>query len=251
MEMITICAPEGIPEIVPGSDIGSLAAAALQRAGMKVQAGDVLVVASKVVSKAEGCIVQKDAMVPSAFAMTAAELTGRPPEYMELVLRETSHVVKMAPGVIICRTHHGFVLANAGVDATNTGTDNVYLTLPKDPDASARVIALAVERCTGVRPAVVISDTFGRPWRKGQCDLAIGVCGMQALRDETDGGCDAEGRPLRYTKPAIADELAAAADLACGKSRNLPIALIRGLIAPAGEGTAVDLLYATDDDLFL
>ncbi|MDR0840825.1 MAG: coenzyme F420-0:L-glutamate ligase [Christensenellaceae bacterium] len=251
--MKTLCVHmlEGIPEIVPGTQLGPVIHQSITQNGLILCPNDVLVIKSKIVSKAEGCLFRKSDLEPSRFARQIAKTVGRPPEYIELVLHQSKSVVKMAPGVLICQTHHGFVLANAGVDATNTGKEDLYAALPSNPDASAREIGLYLAKVCGVQPAVIISDTFGRAWRTGQTDLAIGIFGMDALRDETMNGRDREGRPLYYTKSAVADELAGAAELLGGKDKALPVALIRGFPYTSADGSARALIYPPEEDLFL
>ncbi|MDL2213940.1 coenzyme F420-0:L-glutamate ligase [Clostridia bacterium OttesenSCG-928-O13] len=238
-----------MPQVKPGDDLAGLLATALGQSGLSPKAEDVLVVKSKIVSRAEGCLVAADEIVPSPFAQGVARLVGRPAAYVELALRQSRRIVKMAPGVLICQTHHGFVLANAGVDSTNTGGEGLYATLPENLDASARGIRMGLQQRLGAAPAVVISDTFGRAWRRGQTDLAIGLAGLDAFAET--GDTDAEGQVLRYTKPALADEVAAAADLVCGKSRNIPAALVCGVCFAPAEGAATDLLFPPQQDLFL
>ncbi len=209
MKAITVIPISGVPEIRPGADIGGEIANAMHRNGITLEAGDILVIKSKIVSKAEGRLVYQEDIVPSAFAVSAAKQTGRDPRYIELVLRESVRIVRMGTGVIISETRHGFVLANAGVDGSNAG-EGLYALLPEDPDASAAHIRAGLFEVFGVYAGVIISDTFGRPWREGQCDLAVGISGIAALRDET-GQKDAFGQTLHYTKAAVADELASAA----------------------------------------
>jgi coenzyme F420-0:L-glutamate ligase/coenzyme F420-1:gamma-L-glutamate ligase len=229
---------DGLPEIQPGDDLPGLLAAL-------VPAGPgVLVVAQKVVSKAEGRLVRLSDVEPSARALEIARAGDKDPRHVEVVLRETRRVVREGPGVLICETHHGLICANAGVDLSNAPGDDVAVLLPIDPDASARAIRarLAPEQ------AVLISDTFGRPWREGLVDVAIGVAGMAPLRDYK-GTQDLRGRELKITVMALADQLAAAAGLLMEKSAGRPAVWITGL-HPEGDGQLRDLLRPPDRDLF-
>ncbi len=248
MNAVTVVPIQGVPEIRPGADIGWEVARAMRECGLALVGGDIVVIKSKIVSKAERRLVFAKDIEPSAFAVSAAALTGREPRYMELVLRESVRIVRMGPGVIISETKHGFVLANAGVDGSNTGA-GVYALLPESPDASAANIRERLFDAFGVYAGVIISDTFGRPWREGQCDLAIGICGIAPLSDET-GTKDAYGNVLRYTKAAVADELAGAAELVCGKTENVPAALIRGYEFEARESAIDEVIMPMERDLF-
>ena len=209
--------------------------------------GDVLVVSSKAVSKIEGHMVRGEDVVPSAFAHVLAERIHREPVYCEIVLRESQDIVRMADGVVLCRTHHGFVLANAGVDASNC-PDGSFAILPPEPDASAARLRASVFARTGKTVAVILSDTFGRAWRIGQTDAAIGVAGMCPLRSYS-GTTDHQGRTLHWTYMADADELAAAAELVRGKDGRVPVVVIRGYEA-VGSGGISDLLMPPERDLF-
>ena len=209
---------------------------------------DILVVSSKIVSKAEGCIFSEADLLPSKFAVYLSGLTGKSPAYCELVLQESAGILRTAPGTVICRTHHGFVLANAGVDASNAGGTGRLLSLPRHPDLSAKRLGEQLSEYFQCHIGVIISDTFGRPWRKGQMDLAIGCWGLAPLCDYA--GCpDNDGRMLSRTCVAIADELAAAADLVAGKTNRIPGVIIRGYQF-TGEGNAQELLMPSHLDLF-
>ena len=221
--MISLVPLEGIPEVQPGDDLGELIAAALAAAGIGLTDEDVLVVTQKVVSKAEGRVVDLATVEPRPEAREWAERWGKDPRQVELVLRESAEVLRMADGgLIISRTHHGFVCANAGVDLSNTGGAELATLLPVDPDASARRLRERLGDLVGARPAVVISDSFGRPWRNGIVNVAIGAAGIEVLAD-LRGTPDAQGREMRATVIAVADELASAADLAGGKVEQLPV----------------------------
>ncbi len=233
----------GLPEVRPGDDLAALIAA-------RVALGpdDVLVVAHKVVSKAEGRVVALAGVEPSARARELAEPWGKDPRQVEVVLRETEELVRAERGVLICRTRHGFVCANAGVDASNTGAPEELVLLPLDPDASARALRAALPG----RPAVIVTDSFGRAWRHGQADVAIGVAGLAPLEDWR-GRPDADGREMRASWVAIADEAAGAADLVRTKDGGIPAAVVRGLgrhvTAEDGPGAAA-LLRSVAEDLF-
>lgn len=238
----------GIPEVHPGDDLVRLLLAALGRQSIALQNGDIIVVTQKVLSKAEGQLVKLDEVSPSAFAETIAKATRKDPRLVEVILSESKRIVKMARGVVIVETKHGFVCANAGVDQSNVDVGYVAL-LPKDPDLSARRFRLKVKKALNVDVAVIISDTFGRPWREGQTDVAIGVSGLEPIRDYR-GIRDAYGYELKVTEIAVADELAAAAELIIGKLERVPIAIIRGCQFPAVEGTARKLIRRPSKDLF-
>jgi len=211
----------GVPEVRPGDDLAALLAAA---AGDALRSGDVLVVAHKVVSKAEGAIVDLRDVEPSDRARALAADGGKDPRHVQVVLDESADLVRAERGVIIARTHHGFVCANAGVDASNAPGDETLVCLPRDPDASARALRAALPG----RPAVVIADSFGRAWRNGQVEVAIGVAGLAPLQDWR-GRADSAGRELRATWIAVADEAAAAADLVRAKDSREPAVVVRGL----------------------
>ncbi len=238
---------EGLPEVRAGDDLAALLAAA--RGGEGFGPGEVLVVAHKVVSKAEGRVVALSGIEPSPRALDVAAAHDKDPRHVEVVLRETAELVRERPGVLICRTHHGFVCANAGVDGSNAGAEGHVVLLPRDPDASARALRAALPG----RPAVVVADSFGRAWRHGQCDVAIGVAGLAPLEDWR-GRSDADGRELKATWIAVADQAAAAADLArAGKDGRTPAVVLQGLerwvTDDDGPGAAA-LLRPKDEDLF-
>jgi len=234
MNPLTIYPLPGIPEVSTGDDLPALLYAAIAKAGLTVQIGDVVVVTHKVVSKAEGAVV------------TLAGDEER--AYRDLVLREAVEVIRRRGDLVIARTKHGFICANAGVDRSNAAPGTAVL-LPHDPDRSAHGIRMALKALTGVDAAVIISDTFGRPWRRGLTDVAIGVSGMGAILD-LRGTYDAAGRELHVTEVAVIDEIAAAADLVMGKASAVPAALVRGATLPPGEGRAADLVRPADEDLF-
>jgi coenzyme F420-0:L-glutamate ligase/coenzyme F420-1:gamma-L-glutamate ligase len=246
---VTIRGIEGIPEVRPGDDLAALIVVAAERQGLAFQDEDILVVTQKVVSKSEGRFVDLGDVEPSPLAVELAANWERDPRHVEVVLRESRRIVRMDHGVIICETRHGFVCANAGVDASNVpGSDRVVL-LPLDPDASARRIRGSIRALAGADVSVIISDTFGRPWRTGYTEVAIGVAGLLPIVDYV-GRPDAQGRELRATWICIADELASAAELVTGKVNQVPVALIRGYRAPRGEGAATEMVRQAEKDMF-
>ncbi len=241
----------GMPDVAPGDDLAGLTVAAVDKAGVRVDAGDVVVFTQKIVSKAEDRLVRLDALTPSTLARDWADAWGKDPRVVELVLQESVRIVRMARGVIIAETRHGFVCANAGVDTSNL-QPGLAARLPKDPDASARRLCLDLRAAWQTPVGVVISDTFGRPWREGQTNVAIGVSGMRAILDYR--GCvDTGGQKLQATAIAVADEIAAAAELVMGKTRRVPVAIVQGTglgDADPEHGSARDLLRRSDEDLF-
>ncbi|MEP7040720.1 MAG: coenzyme F420-0:L-glutamate ligase [Chloroflexota bacterium] len=249
--MISLLALDGIPEIKPGDDLAARIAEAAAVVGVGLEAGDVLVVTQKVVSKAEGRVVELASVTPRAEAQAWAAKWGKDPRQVELVLQESAEVLRMAPGgLIISRTRHGFVCANAGVDLSNVGSGDVATLLPVDADASARGLRDRLGELTGAQPAVVISDSFGRPWRNGIVNVAIGCAGLEALVD-LRGTEDADGRVMHSTVIAVADELASAADLAGGKVAGRPVVIVRGYEYSAAEdGAASALVMGREQDLF-
>jgi coenzyme F420-0:L-glutamate ligase / coenzyme F420-1:gamma-L-glutamate ligase len=246
---VTVLGIEGMPEVAPGDDVARLILDAVGGQGLRLEDGDVLVIKQKIVSKAEGRFVELGDIEPSPFALEIARNWEKDARHVEVVLREARRIVRMDHGVIICETRHGLVCANAGVDASNVpGTDRVIL-LPVDSDASARDIRETIMRETGVQVAIIISDTFGRPWRTGYTEVAIGLAGMLPILDYV-GQHDAQGREIRATWICIADELASAAELVTGKVSQVPVALIRGYDVPKGEGSAAELVRQAERDLF-
>jgi coenzyme F420-0:L-glutamate ligase/coenzyme F420-1:gamma-L-glutamate ligase len=235
----------GVPEVSSGDDLAGLLAAAAERAG-GFEEGDVLVVAQKVVSKAEGRIVRLVDVVPSDRAL---ELAGdQDPRRHEVMLRETARVVRSRPPLLIAETRHGFVCASAGVDSSNAPDAGTVVLLPADPDASAERLRAQLAELTGRTVGVIVSDSFGRAWRQGTTDVAIGVAGVRPLLD-LRGERDATGYELHATQIAVADELAGAAELVMGKTAGVPAAIVRGVDA-AGEGSAKELVMPPDRDLF-
>jgi len=246
--MISIIGLEGIPLIKRGDDLSRIIVEAAERQGLGIEDGDVVVVTQKIVSKAEGRLVDLREIEPSEFAKEIADRTDREPEHVEVILRETGRIVKMKRGVLITETKHGFVCANAGVDRSNIEEGLVCL-LPEEPDESARRIRDGIREITGKETAVLITDTWGRPWRLGQVDFAIGLAGMSPFRDYR-GETDKFGYTLSVTNIAVADELASAAELVKGKLSDIPVVIIRGYDYPKGEGSATDMTRPIEEDLF-
>jgi coenzyme F420-0:L-glutamate ligase/coenzyme F420-1:gamma-L-glutamate ligase len=238
----------GIPEVRPGDDLVELILGAATRQGTPVAGGDVLVIGQKIVSKAEGRLVHLSEIVPSEVARSLAPAHGRDPRLVEVILRESRRVVRMDRGVLITETHHGWVCANAGVDQSNVDADTVAL-LPEDPDRSARVLREGIRARHGLDVAVIIADTFGRPWREGLTNVAIGLSGLAPLKSYL-GELDSAGRPLQATVIAVADELAGAAEPVMGKLDRVPVAIVRGLSLAPGEEGSKGLLRDPARDLF-
>jgi coenzyme F420-0:L-glutamate ligase/coenzyme F420-1:gamma-L-glutamate ligase len=244
----------GIPEIRPGDDLGEVIVSALMGESdhPSLADGDVIVIAHKVVSKSEGRIRSLAAVEPTAPAQDLAERLGKEVQQVQVILDETEELLRAERGVLICVTRHGFVCANAGVDASNVPGDDDVVLLPLDPDASARRIRHRVAELTGSRPAILITDSFGRAWRNGQSDVAVGCAGLAPLEDWR-GRADANGRELRATVIAVADELAAAADLARAKDLLQPVVLVTGAgrhVIPEDGPGAGSLVRPKEQDLF-
>jgi coenzyme F420-0:L-glutamate ligase / coenzyme F420-1:gamma-L-glutamate ligase len=236
----------GLPELEEGDDLAALLAAAAERVG-GLEPGDVLVVAQKAVSKVEGRIVHLDHVEPSPSAIELAGVEGDPRQ-LEVILQESAEIVRSRPPLVIAQTRHGFVCASAGVDASNAKGPGTVILLPLDPDASAAALRARLTDLTGVTPGVIVSDSFGRAWRQGTTDVALGVAGIAALRD-LRGSRDSRGYELRSTMIAVADEIAGAAELVMGKTNGVPAAIVRGVDAP-GAGRAADLVMPRERDLF-
>ena len=250
---IEAVAIDGLGEIVPGDDLPALITDALVAASglLPLRGDDVLVVTQKVVSKAEGAIVDLTTVEPRPEVVEFAKRFDRDPRQVELVLREARRVVRMENGLVITETPHGFVCANGGIDASNVGprSGDIVTLLPRDPDASADRIRAAIRERLDHDLPVIISDSFGRPWRFGIVDVAIGVSGLLPL-DDLRGTPDADGRVMKSTVRAVADEIASAAELALGKTARRPVALVRGASFRRGEGRIKDLVMPTEMDLF-
>ena len=255
MGSISATAIEGLPEIVPGDDLAKLVAMVITDARNprnKITNTDVLVIAHKVVSKAEGQIRRLADVQPGPKATELGDALGKDPRHVQVILDESREVLRASNGVLICVTHHGFVCANAGVDASNVPGEDALVMLPRDPDASARSLRARIRNLTNATPAILITDSFGRAWRHGQVDVAIGCAGLSPLEDWR-GRTDSLGRELRATWIAVADELAAAADLARTKDGALPVIVVRGadrhVSAEDGPGAAA-LIRPESQDLF-
>jgi coenzyme F420-0:L-glutamate ligase/coenzyme F420-1:gamma-L-glutamate ligase len=244
-----IRAVHGLPEIRPGAALGRLIARALADAGRPLELGDIVVVTHKVVAKAENALVDLATITPSALAVEFALRWNKDPRHIEVVLRQSARIVRMDRGVIISETRHGFVCANAGVDASNMIGGDVVCLLPDDPDRSAAEIADQIEETGGLRVPVIVCDTFGRPWREGLTNVAIGVAGLLPLHDYV-GKRDSQGRELKVTALAVADEIAGAAELVMGKLDRAPAAVIRGFPYQQGKGSAGQLLRKAEMDMF-
>ncbi len=249
LHRVEIIPVEGIPAIFPGDPLAERIFEAAQAMGLEFQSGDILVVCQKVVSKAEGRVVPLAGVSPSPFASRLAASCGKDPRLVELILRESTRLIKTAQGHLICETGPGWVCANAGVDESNSVAEQVAVLLPEDPDRSAGMLSEALSALSGVPLAVIIGDTFGRPWREGLVDVALGAAGIGSLMDY-QGRTDLIGRPLKHTVVAVADQLAAAAGLVMEKDRGIPAAVIRGYQGRGGRGCGADLVRPAHSDLF-
>jgi coenzyme F420-0:L-glutamate ligase / coenzyme F420-1:gamma-L-glutamate ligase len=246
--MLTATALEGLPEVTPGDDLATLITTTLTNNRETLQQTDVLVIAHKIVSKAEGRIRRLHDVKPGDDATTLAQDLGKDPRHVQVILDESQAVLRAERGVLICVTHHGFVCANAGVDASNVPGEDTVVLLPRDPDRSARELRHKLPAA----PAVIVTDSFGRAWRHGQLDIAIGCAGIKPI-DDWRGRTDATNRELKATAIAIADELAAAADLTRTKDGSLPLVLIRGAdrhVTPDDGPGAAALIRPEAEDLF-
>lgn len=242
MRELRVFAVEGLPEIEEGDDLGELIAGAVE-----LEDRDVVVVAQKVVSKAEGRVVRLDGVEPSARARELAK-DGDDPRHLEVILRESARIVRTRGSFVIAETRHGFVCGSAGVDASNTPGGSTVVLLPEDPDASARHIRERIRAVSGVDVGVLVTDSFGRPWRNGTTDVAIGAAGMPVLLD-LNGQRDRTGYELHSTVIAVADEIAGAAELVMGKTDGIPAAVVRGLDL-RGDASARELVLPAERDLF-
>jgi len=247
--MIEIFGLSKIPLVKRGDNIGGHIVQAAKEQGVKIQDHDVVVIAQKIVSKAEGNLVDLKSITPSPLAETISKVSGKDPRHVEAILKETKNIVRMKEAHLIVETHHGFVCANAGVDKSNVENEDSITLLPVDPDKSAREIRKKIIELTGADVGVIISDTFGRAWRIGQVNVAIGVDGLQPVTD-LRGSKDMFGYVLNVTQMAIADELASAAELVMKKSDGVPVAIVRGFNYPRGSGSAKDLIRPREEDLF-
>ena len=248
MSAVSIYPVPGLPEVSKGAPLSDLIADALGRSGMALEAGDVVVITQKVVSKAEGRVVSLDSVHPSMRATEIGQRIGFDPRHVEVILSESVRVVREGPRVLITETRQGFVCANSGVDRSNTGGKEMVILLPEHPDESAGRLRDTLRQRSGLEVGVVISDSFGRPWREGQVNVAIGAAGVVALRDYR-GRQDPDGYELQGTELAVVDELASAAELVMGKLDRVPVALIRGA-SVAGDDRVQTLLRDPATDLF-
>ncbi len=251
---LLLTAIPGLPHVRPGDDVAGLLLEALGRAGLALQDGDVLAVAQKIISKAEGRQVRLADVTPTPRAEALAAQVGKDARLVELILRQSTAVSRVAPGVLIVRHRLGFTSANAGIDRSNVetegGAEEAVLLLPADPDASAARLREALRAATGVAPGVVITDSHGRPFRLGTVGVAIGVAGLPALWNRR-GEADLYGYRLQHTDVGLADEIAAAAGLLMGQAaEGLPAVLLRGLRLPAADGRAADLVRPESLDLY-
>lgn len=244
-----VVAVEGMPEVVPGDDLSSMILAAANASGVGIRSGDVVVVAQKVVSKAEGAIRRLSHTTATPKAIELAERIGKDPRMVQIVMDESVRVVRAVPGVLIVETRHGLICANAGVDASNVPGDDSVTTLPVDPDASADRIRAGLEAAVNGHVAVIVSDSFNRPWREGSMNVAIGVSGLEPLVD-LRGSADDHGRVLASTLVSLADEMASAAQIVMGETGRVPAAIIRGVEFEPGEAGAGVLLRPSERDLF-
>ena len=245
---IRIFGVQGLPEISKGDDLAGITLDAIGKQGEKICNGDILVIAQKIVSKAEGRIRPLNSYKPSKLARILAAESGKDPRHVQAILDESRRIVRAERGVIISETKHGFICANAGVDQSNLEIGKISL-LPKDPGASAERIRESIEKSSGADVAVIISDTFGRPFREGHVNVAIGVAGLLPLLDYR-GKKDGYGNTLKVTMIAAADELASAAELVMGKLNRVPVAIVRGYKFQKGAGRAVDLVRPFSENLF-
>ena len=238
-----------MPMVQRDDDLAQQIVDASAAQGTPLQDGDIVAVTQRVVSKAEGRVYPLDDFTPSPFALQFAERTEKDPRVVEAVLRESKRIIRQAGAVLITETHHGFKMANAGVDASNVGGMDLVCLLPVDPDASCRGLRDDIRRIAGVDVAIVMTDTFGRPWRLGQTNIAIGVAGMRPMRDYI-GQTDLDGHILRVTLICVADEVAGAAEMVMGKLDAIPVAILRGYDYDRGEGYATEIVREMPLDLF-
>jgi coenzyme F420-0:L-glutamate ligase/coenzyme F420-1:gamma-L-glutamate ligase len=245
---IRILPVTGLAEIAAGDDLGERIVQAVAAAGLRIGDGDIFVVAQKIVSKAEGRVVRLDTVAPSPRAREWATTHHKDARVVEIILRESRRIVRMERGILITETHHGFICANAGVDSSNVPKGTVTL-LPEDPDSSASRLHARLGKSFGARVAVIISDTFGRPWRLGLVNIALGVAGLAPLMDYR-GQLDSYNRTLQVTVMAVADELASAAELVMGKADRVPVVVIQGFSFQPGQGSGRDILRPAAEDLF-
>ena len=251
MRRVQVFGVENIPEVREGDSLVAMIREGIRSSDLDLRDGDIVVVSQKIVSKAEGQTFRPADLPPTSVARALAEGRPKSADQVELVLREAARLVRMdlQRGILIAETRHGFVCANAGVDRSNVGAGEVYSALPRDPDASARRLRAGLQDAFSVQIGVIVSDSFGRPWRQGSTDVAIGVAGLSPLKDYR-GRRDRHGYELQSTVVALADEVAAAADLAQGKLDDVPVAIVRGVDFRQAKGSIAEALRPTAEDLF-
>lgn len=249
MSTIALIPIPDIPQIQPGDDLVSILLDAIDRSKVGLKDGDILVMCQKIVSKAEGAVVDLKTVEPSDFAHQIADQWEKDPRIVEVVLRESNRIVMMKNGVVITETKRGWVCANSGVDASNTLADDIVIVLPEDPDKSAKGMRIAIQERRNISIGIVITDTFGRPWRDGLVEFALGVSGFEGLLD-LRGGEDLQGRELSHTVISVADELACAAGLLMEKSAAVPAVIVRGYKYIPAEGNGHILIRPAEADLF-
>jgi len=247
--LIQIFGINKMPLVKSQDDIGEQLVRAVRDQSMQILDHDIIVVAQKIVSKAEGRVVDLQTVTPSTLANTIAESSEKDPKHVEVILRESANIIRMRGAHIIVETRHGFVCANAGVDRSNAGNGDLAVLLPIDPDRAAQKLRKRIRELAGVDVGVIISDTFGRAWRNGQVNVAIGIDGLTPIIDYR-GSRDLFGNQLKVTQIAIADELASAAELVMRKSDGVPVAIIRGIAYAKGSGSVQQLIRPKEEDLF-
>ncbi|HUO42538.1 MAG TPA: coenzyme F420-0:L-glutamate ligase [Methylomirabilota bacterium] len=247
--MIQILGIVNMPLVKPGDNIADQIVKAAKAESIEIQPNDIIVIAQKIVSKAEGNLIDLSTIHPSSLAETIAKTSGKDPRHVEVILRESTSIVRMRGPHLIVETSHGFICANAGVDRSNVGKEDSVVLLPIDPDKSAKMIQHRITQLTGANVGIVISDTFGRAWRNGQVNVAIGVAGLSPIVDYR-GTQDMFGNQLSVTQIAMADELASAAELVMRKSDRIPVAIVRGVDYVKQDGSIRLLIRPREEDLF-
>lgn len=238
-----------IPEIKTGDNLANIIDASAKQQGTPIQNNDILVIAQKIVSKAEGLLIDLNTIAPSPFAKQIAEQWDKDARHVEVVLRESRRIVRMGHGVLITETHHGFICANSGVDASNLPGEEIVSPLPPDPDNSARIIRDDLKKISDQNVGVIIADTFGRPWREGTTNIAIGIAGINPLIDYR-GIYDIHGREMHVSISAIADEIAGATEIVMAKTAKIPAALLRGLEYDSTSHSISEMIRSPENDLF-
>jgi len=249
VDEVRIIAIRDLPMVEAGDDIVDQIVNAASNQGTPLQSKDILVITQRIFSKAQGLVVPLDNYPPSSFAIEYAERTEKDPRLVEAVLQESARIIRQVGGVLITETKHGFKCANAGVDGSNVGGDDLISLLPRDPDQDCQAVCDIIKENLGIDVAVVMTDTFGRPWRHGQTNVAIGVAGMQPMRDYV-GANDLDGKELRVTTICVADEIAGSAELVMGKLDAVPAAIVRGYPFKKSQGAASEIVRETPLDLF-